>query len=1467
MSRGRVRRAVVDVIDHGKLLGLGDDDHVLYDVGGTTDHGSLTGLADDDHVNYVHLVNARTITGQHSFSPGSAQAPFLLGANAQSQLVVGLRADQLNKQVIAGAGMTGGGTLISDQTLNVIAGNGIVVNAGNVAVDLAAASGLGFSSGDLTVHDSIAGDGLGITAKVLRVKAGDGLEILSDEVVIDLRVPSGLAFVAGDLEISDTIAGNGLDITSKVMNVKVGDGLEIVTDTVRLDIASPSGLDISTGQLLLDDSVAGSGLNIAAKVLSVDVADFGSGMTGDGLVWDAGNTEIDLGTPGTSTVSTSNAVTASSHTHDVTTSSNPGASAIILQSNTNGYLELERLGVGVAPVYYLHARGIVQPQLRLEYDVSNYTNFNQQADGDLEILPVTDLILTPGGGEVVINADLGINVIAPAYALQVRDTALPQVRIEYDASNRLDISISSGGNATLAPTGDLLFDPTGNDVYPTTGYDLNLGTLQKKWLTLHAAELWVETLVAQNTIATIGGRILVGPTTTLTTDLAAATTTISVEHNQMVSGDRVYMEADGKVEFMSIDSAPGGGGPYTYTVTRNLDGTGANDWFAGDAMFNTGTTDDGFIDLYSFSGVTSGTVGPTIVGNVRQSATYNDWVEHWAIGNLNGLYGYGVDTYGAAFGDYEEAYMTIDPTSGIRFFDTTDGILGQLTGTALTFGNNAPTTGAEELLNAGFETVVTIGSELILNPGFETPGGGGADIWANWTEVAGTGTLQNDTLVKHSGNDAARCIAGATPNDNTIRQQWTVNESSSYRISFWVWADGTNAGQYRVRDITGAANIIGRTSTGHTAASWLQITVDVVAPSGCKIIQLGLYSPSSPATAWNTFDDVSALQLGFTNWTMVDNGDGGTSVDTISHAGTYSARVRRYALGQEVELTQTFTPVAFQLYRLQFWTRGDGTNAGDYRVSYSGGDIIPETTTGVTGTTFTLVTDYFMSPSSGDVTLAFRAKDGVFGALARYDDVSIVPFDDATRVQVSAANGIRFFNSATEVVGQWIDNRIVLGSTGEENITINPYGVRIKNGAVIYAQLIGDALTLGLTEDQHVAVDPTNGIRFFASDGSTVLGQWIGSDITLGVATAEHIGIDTTNGLRFFADDGTTVLGQWDGDVVTIGLTTAEHITLETTNGLRFFADDGTTVIGQWNGAVVTIGVSTTEHVLIDTNGVSIIDDGGFTAIQLDTSGNAIFGTVATDQANVFWNASNKRLEFRAGTSGTQVRSYIDTNGAFVIDTTTAFSTDRAIRFVSSAGNAGSVFGYYLDTDPDQWGIEMREEDAKAYVQTIKSTATGYEARLVAEDKVLLWATGATGSIAFSGEVDNLWGDWNRTTDYNTTTAVAQTVTWENEDFDTDSMWTSGTDINPSTAGRYLVIGSATWASNSAGRRAILLRKNGSTVRENRIAAVNGSATFMECMTIIDCNGTTDDIAMQVRQNSGSSILCTVMRIQVIRMS
>lgn len=259
---------------------------------------------------------------------------------------------------------------------------------------------------------------------------------------------------------------------------------------------------------------------------------------------------------------------------------------------------------------------------------------------------------------------------------------------EVQMRNCTVLSTQGSDNMTLKPGGDLVLSPTGSDVLPNTGYSKNLGAITNKFLTIHAAELWIETLVAQETVATIGGRIIVGPTTTLTRDLSSATYTGSyptqqtasfcVKHNsfrlQVVGvelGSKLLMESDGKFEAFTVldQTTPTvtGSGDYCYTVYRNQDNTGTNDWYAGDAVVDTGKTGDGFLDLYSLHAITTAAVvGPTIAGNVRGSGTWNDWSARWAIGNLKNLYGYAADTYGAAFGNPSATNVTVDATNGFR---------------------------------------------------------------------------------------------------------------------------------------------------------------------------------------------------------------------------------------------------------------------------------------------------------------------------------------------------------------------------------------------------------------------------------------------------------------------------------------------------------------------------------------------------------------------------------------------------------------------------------------------------------------------------------------------------------------------------------------------------------------------------------------------------------------------------------
>jgi hypothetical protein len=300
----------------------------------------------------------------------------------------------------------------------------------------------------------------------------------------------------------------------------------------------------------------------------------------------------------------------------------------------------------------------------------------------------------------------------------------------------IGFALTAGGTMTLQPTTNLILGPATNSTLPNLGYQQNLGSLTNKFLTVHAAELWIETLVAQNTIATIGGRILVGPTTVLTRDLLASNVTgtyptqtvltngLCVKHNAfqlhvpgVELGSKLVMESSGKFEtFTVIDTTVpvAGFGEYCYIVYRNQDNSGVNDWYAGDAVFDTGKTGSGFVDVYSVRGLSNASqIGPTIVGNVRTSITYNGWAPRWAIGNLNGVYGYAVDTYGAAFGDAAAANVAIDATNGIRFRSGTSDLL-TLTGSTLDLKNAG-------VIKSGAATTLTAGSGIWLAAGSGTP--------------------------------------------------------------------------------------------------------------------------------------------------------------------------------------------------------------------------------------------------------------------------------------------------------------------------------------------------------------------------------------------------------------------------------------------------------------------------------------------------------------------------------------------------------------------------------------------------------------------------------------------------------------------------------------------------------------------------------------------------------------------------
>jgi hypothetical protein len=464
-----------------------------------------------------------------------------------------------------------------------------------------------------------------------------------------------------------------------------------------------------------------------------------------------------------------------------------------------------------------------------------------EADGRVKALIYGVFDASPANQTLTFNASVGINV-PPVVAYHVVSTS-EQLRLAYDTgtSHRHSLTVDSGGTLTSYTSNNWVWSVTGGTIYPVSNYTHNLGTLDKKFLTFHAAELWVETLVAQNTIATIGGRILVAPTTPLSVDLGdgAGDTTITVKYNNLNNGDRIYLESNGKVEWMAVTSSAGGGaGAYTYTVTRSLDPSGRNLWYAGDAVVNTGTTGNGFIDLYSVSGILSGT-GPTIVGNVRTGTTYSNIAPRWAIGNLNGLYGYGA-VYGVAFGDYSNTWIGIDATNGFRILNSST-VVGKWD----TSGN------------------LTIGVEAASHSNV-------------YISAAGVVQLRTNTDVKIQLSTDGTGFVGPWNFGVTAFSNGKTSLTDSTNAGVWLGTDGISLGG------AGVAPPFKVTAAGALTATSATITGAITASSGSVgSFTIGTYLYSGSKTAYN--DANAGVHIG-------SDGIGiGNNVFTVSSAGALTA--------------------------------------------------------------------------------------------------------------------------------------------------------------------------------------------------------------------------------------------------------------------------------------------------------------------------------------------------------------------------------------------------------------------------------------------------------------------------------------------------------------------------------------------------------------------------------------------------
>ena len=156
---------------------------------------------------------------------------------------------------------------------------------------------------------------------------------------------------------------------------------------------------------------------------------------------------------------------------------------------------------------------------------------------------------------------------------------------------------------------------------------------------------------------------------------------------------------------------------------------------------------------------------------------------------------------------------------------------------------------------------VTSGAELVSNGGFESAGGGGADVFANWSEtVVGAGTIAQSTGEVYAGTYS--CAIGTTLSaGGSVEQNITTVASTTYTLSFRVY-HGTKHDYsypcYSVYDVSNGAYLIAQTDITNAQAAWTEVSVQFTTVAGGISTKITLGADGTvPSSVTSYFDAVT----------------------------------------------------------------------------------------------------------------------------------------------------------------------------------------------------------------------------------------------------------------------------------------------------------------------------------------------------------------------------------------------------------------------------------------------------------------------------------------------------------------------------------------------------------------------------------------------------------------------------------
>ena len=254
-----------DIFDVGHISGSGNISGSLGNILGYKS-GSFNYLNTDGDISASGNVSANNVAGTITTATQGT-----IDHDSLANFVANEHVDHSAVSVVAGAGLTGGGTIAASRTINVVGGTGVTANANDIAIgqDVATTANVKFNhiTGSGNISGSAAGDILGFaSASFLNVDAPHikatnvhGTILTATQATID---HDSLAnFVANEhidhSSVSVTagagLTGGGTIASNRTINVVGGDGITANTNDIAITAAQTTIESIYKADLVIGE--------------------------------------------------------------------------------------------------------------------------------------------------------------------------------------------------------------------------------------------------------------------------------------------------------------------------------------------------------------------------------------------------------------------------------------------------------------------------------------------------------------------------------------------------------------------------------------------------------------------------------------------------------------------------------------------------------------------------------------------------------------------------------------------------------------------------------------------------------------------------------------------------------------------------------------------------------------------------------------------------------------------------------------------------------------------------------------------------------------------------------------------------------------------------------------------------------------------------------------------------------------